>query len=268
MNKSNRIYAVYVAAVLAIGSFYLYFRHDTNENRIERGTVSPVILAETSSVGTTAVKTAKAVKTTTVRQTAKAKTTTAKLTTAKATKTTTEPVVTEPEILWLDINEASAEELAKLPDIGEKTAAEIVVYREMHGRFGNIEELLNVSGIGEGRLESIREYIYVTAPVYDEPENTEQAADEQPAEAETEHIPTLDEVAPIDLNTANKEVLMLLPNVDEEIAQRIIDFREQAGGFSHPYELLYIEGLTQEKAAEIIEFVTVNNSLVIGEGEE
>lgn len=50
---------------------------------------------------------------------------------------------------------------------------------------------------------------------------------------------------------------MLLPHVTEEIAGKIIDLRTRIGGFSHPYELLYVEELQQNEVAEIVEFVTV-----------
>ena len=51
--------------------------------------------------------------------------------------------------------------------------------------------------------------------------------------------------------------LMLLPHVDEEIADRIIDFRERAGGFRNEYELLLIDGLSRSDAAEIMEYITI-----------
>ena len=61
----------------------------------------------------------------------------------------------------LNINAASAEDLAVLPGIGEKIAQRIVAYREQHGSFTAVEDLRNVSGIGEKRLEAILEYITV-----------------------------------------------------------------------------------------------------------
>mgnify|MGYP000565577660 CR=1 FL=1 len=47
------------------------------------------------------------------------------------------------------------------------------------------------------------------------------------------------------------------PNCGVEIAGKIIDLRTRIGGFSHPYELLYVEELQQNEVAEIVEFVTV-----------
>lgn len=80
---------------------------------------------------------------------------------------------------------------------------------------------------------------------------------EPPNEPETEHVLTLEEAAPININTADIGTLMLLPHVDEEIAWRIIELREAIGGYSHVYELLYIDELEQKEVSEIVDFVTV-----------
>ena len=61
----------------------------------------------------------------------------------------------------LDINLASIEDLTTLPGIGPALAQRIVDYREQNGRFSSVEELRNISGIGEKRLSAILEYITV-----------------------------------------------------------------------------------------------------------
>ena len=54
------------------------------------------------------------------------------------------------------LNEAGAQELVTVPGIGEKTARAIVDYRRAHGAFRRLEDLLNVKGIGEKKLERMR----------------------------------------------------------------------------------------------------------------
>lgn len=61
----------------------------------------------------------------------------------------------------LNINLATAKQLAMLPGIGEGLAQRIVDYRQENGPFISIKDLTNVSGIGEKRLEAISEYITV-----------------------------------------------------------------------------------------------------------
>lgn len=61
----------------------------------------------------------------------------------------------------LNINTATATDLETLPGIGPTIANKIVEYREENGDFDKIEEIKNVSGIGESKYSSIEEYITV-----------------------------------------------------------------------------------------------------------
>ena len=55
----------------------------------------------------------------------------------------------------VNINTASIEELITLPGIGEKTAEKIVFYRNNKGKFRSVNDITNVSGIGEKKLDKI-----------------------------------------------------------------------------------------------------------------
>ena len=59
----------------------------------------------------------------------------------------------------LSINEASREELERLPGIGPALAARIVEHRERFGRFRRAEHLLLVRGISERRFVQLRPYV-------------------------------------------------------------------------------------------------------------
>ena len=61
-----------------------------------------------------------------------------------------------PERQPVDINSATAEELQQLMGVGPVLAQAIVDYRAEHGPFVSVDELLEVSGIGEAKLEGIR----------------------------------------------------------------------------------------------------------------
>ena len=66
-----------------------------------------------------------------------------------------------PDLSPLNLNTATQEELAQLPGIGEELARRIVEYREAHGAFESMEELMEVSGIGEGKFAGLEGRITV-----------------------------------------------------------------------------------------------------------
>jgi competence protein ComEA len=68
----------------------------------------------------------------------------------------------------VNLNTATATELATLPGIGERTAARIIEYRQKNGPFKKIEELMNVQGIGEKSFLKLKPQLTVTA----KPEST------------------------------------------------------------------------------------------------
>lgn len=55
----------------------------------------------------------------------------------------------------ISINEASQQQLEQLPGVGQALAQRIVDYRQSQGRFQNLEDLKNVSGIGEKKYASL-----------------------------------------------------------------------------------------------------------------
>jgi competence protein ComEA len=56
----------------------------------------------------------------------------------------------------ININSAEAPELEQLPGIGPALAQSIIEYREQHGPFESIDELINVPGIGPAKLSNLR----------------------------------------------------------------------------------------------------------------
>ena len=61
----------------------------------------------------------------------------------------------------VNINTATVEQLQALPGIGEFRARSIVADREANGPFRIPEDLMRVSGIGEGTMQDILDYITV-----------------------------------------------------------------------------------------------------------
>lgn len=63
--------------------------------------------------------------------------------------------------LVVDINRASVEEFAKLPGIGPALARRIVAFRDKHGPFRRVEDLLAIRGIGHKKWKAIRAHLRV-----------------------------------------------------------------------------------------------------------
>lgn len=61
----------------------------------------------------------------------------------------------------LDINTATKNQLMELPGIGEVIAERIIAYRMDNGAFSSIDDLLNVQGIGNIKLQQIEGYIRI-----------------------------------------------------------------------------------------------------------
>lgn len=64
-----------------------------------------------------------------------------------------------PEVV--DLNAATAEQLDTLPGVGPATATAILAYRDENGPFGSVDELLEVRGIGDAKLEQLRPLVRV-----------------------------------------------------------------------------------------------------------
>jgi competence protein ComEA len=59
------------------------------------------------------------------------------------------------------LNAADAAALDMLPGVGPATAARILAWRDEHGGFVSVDDLLEVPGIGPARLEALRSLVAV-----------------------------------------------------------------------------------------------------------
>jgi competence protein ComEA len=59
----------------------------------------------------------------------------------------------------ISLSTAAASDLETLPGVGPVLAERIVSFREQNGRFDDVEDLLEVPGIGEAKLAAIRDLV-------------------------------------------------------------------------------------------------------------
>ena len=96
----------------------------------------------------------------------------------------------------------------------------------------------------------------VSAAVGTAPADASDDASEEAASAP--RTPTAD--APLDLNTATKEELMLLPRIGETLAERILTYRAENGRFISTEQLMDIDGIGEGTYASLCELVTVEDN--------
>ncbi len=61
----------------------------------------------------------------------------------------------------MNLNTATADQLDALPGVGPATAAAIIGDREAHGPFRSVDDLGRVRGIGDAKLDQLRELVTV-----------------------------------------------------------------------------------------------------------
>jgi len=66
-----------------------------------------------------------------------------------------------PAAAKVNLNTATAEQLDTLPGVGPVTAQAILDWRQKNGRFGSVEDLLDVKGIGDATLAELRDHVSV-----------------------------------------------------------------------------------------------------------
>ena len=152
----------------------------------------------------------------------------------------------------VNLNTATAQELETLNGIGPALAQRILEYRAEHGPFTDVNELLNVKGIGEATLNKFRDQVSV-APRSEKEHQTE----ETPAEDGETATGGTEEKALVNINTATCEELQTLNGIGPVLAQRIVDYRTVHGPFTSVEELLNVKGIGEKTLNKFREQITV-----------
>lgn len=124
----------------------------------------------------------------------------------------------------INVNTATAEEMQIIPGMDQALAQSIIQYREANGPFQSVDELTQVQGIDDQKLQSMQDF--VTAEK-------------------------------INLNTASAEELQIVPGIDQSLAQNIIEYRQANGPFGSVDDLSQVSGMTEDKINTVRDHITV-----------
>jgi competence protein ComEA len=166
----------------------------------------------------------------------------------------------------IDLDRASAAEIARLPRVGLKLARTIVANRGTNGAFGSLEALDRVPGIGPGLLKAIGEQVeFSTArrlggssPEAEAGIAAQASVHGAPPASPASRAAELPSRRALDLNSASAAELEQLPFVGPYMAQQIVAYRGRHGRFPAVDSLVRVPGVGPATLAKIRGHVVAN----------
>ena len=164
------------------------------------------------------------------------------------------PQRSEGKVFKFDPNTISTDSLALL-GFSPKQAMAIARYRERGGRFRAAADFLKLGVVTEKqkkRLQSSIDIPPLATPPFPKKDSARYAK-EKPAMAAAQ---------PVELNTADTALLCTLPGIGKYFAQKIVDYREQLGGYTSAEQLLEIKNFGRDRMQRLTDRVRVDTSMV------
>ena len=78
-----------------------------------------------------------------------------------ATVSAAEPPAAKVSVETIHLNQATAEQLQDLPGVGPALSERIISYRDQHGPFSSVDQLVAVKGVGQAKLASFKDRLRV-----------------------------------------------------------------------------------------------------------
>jgi competence protein ComEA len=150
----------------------------------------------------------------------------------------------------IDVDQASASELARLPKIGPRLAKVIVAERQEHGAFGGIEGLDRVAGVGSGLLKTLTPHVTFSG-------TPGQGGGKSDGSVGSTTPLAVSPAPALNLNTATLSQLDALPGIGPARAKAIIRYREEHGQFTATEGLAEVPGMTRALLLRLEERVVV-----------
>lgn len=161
----------------------------------------------------------------------------------------------------VELNAAPIESLIELPGIGPSMAERIVAYRTEIGGFSYLEQLMDIPGIGENKLNGLRPYVIIDTTlakvVKPKPINNS-SNDSLPYDTTNQWPIKLKVGETVELNSAKIEDFQRLPGIGLAFAQRIVDYRNKLGGFISVEQLREVSGVGEAKYNVLVPYLSLN----------
>lgn len=151
----------------------------------------------------------------------------------------------------VDLNLASAEEIARLPRIGMSLAKRIVADRTARGPYRSLGDLERVAGVGPALIDQLRGRVRFAGVV---------GVVRSPPRQNSTHDGSSSYDAgrgPLDLNSADSSALLALPGIGPARARAILAYRREKGPFASVADLRAVPGLTRRLVERLAPIVTV-----------
>ena len=155
----------------------------------------------------------------------------------------------------VDLNSASAEEIARLPRIGMSLAKRIAGTRDSLGPFGRLQDLDRVPGVGPALLGALAGRVSFGRV------GTSGFSPENPANPSTlgayGAVPDVPTAALVDLNSASPTDLIALPGIGRTRALAVLAYRRSHGSFAAVSDLERVPGFSRSLVARLAPLITV-----------
>lgn len=174
---------------------------------------------------------------------------------------TTETTATTTYTVNYNLNTAAPQDLMTINGIGERLAERILTLRAEKNGFTSREELLEVEGIGDTLLARIMERFYIENEIVTTEDITTTAATSTEKTQSQNDTTTASVFMKFELNTVTAAELCTVAGITPALADEIITFRTEIGGFSHTYELCLIGNKSTDWWAERLDYFYVEDCI-------
>ena len=164
------------------------------------------------------------------------------------------------EVHYFNPNEASSLELQSL-GFSEKITQRIINYREKGGSFKIKGDLYKIYAIDSSRVEELYEYIALPeklprAEILDK--STKTTINKTKIVTKVKPV----ELPDFDINTADTAILQTIKGIGSVLSRRIIDFRENLGGFIENEQLYEVYNLDSVVASSLITKMYIDDNFI------